>query len=166
MERSLWNLYHSYGASTRWRLSASRGRRVRHGLDLERPYAVRRSVLLVDDDEPSVKLARVVLEDAGWRVYAAPNLERAERLLASAVPALVVTELLRPDPFGHLSKLRLAALDIPIVAVTARSGPGTEFRTLMAGCVGFIRKPIDITKFSNQLLAFLGGSDDQRPSCR
>ncbi len=115
------------------------------------------SVLLVDSDAPSVKLARHVLESAGWVVMTAPSFEAAREVLAQCVPQLVVTELAPPaQPYEIVTNLRLAVLDIPIVAVTSMSGPGTEFRALTAGCSGFIRKPIDIGTFSSQLLAYIG----------
>jgi two-component system, cell cycle response regulator DivK len=111
------------------------------------------SVLLIDDDERSLKLARVVLEEAGWVVMSAPTFEEA---ILEKSPQLIVIELAKPAPFALVTNIRLAVLDTPIVAVTSLDGPQTEFRALTAGCSGFIRKPIDVTTFATQLLAFIG----------
>lgn len=137
------------------------------GLELETSVVVPPSVLLVDSDAPSVKLARHVLESAGWVVRAAPSFEGAREILAQFLPHVVVTELAPPtQPYEIVTNLRLAVLDVPSVAVTSMNGPDTEFRALTAGCSGFIRKPIDIGTFSSQLLAYLGDDDDHRPPRR
>lgn len=114
------------------------------------------SVLLIDADAPSLKLERIVLEEADWRVIAVPSAAAALDVLTRTRPHLIVTDLPVQEPFEYITDLRVAALDTPIVVVTAIGGPATEFRTLSAGCVGFIRKPIDVTTFASQLAAFLG----------
>jgi two-component system cell cycle response regulator DivK len=117
-----------------------------------------RSVLIIDNDEPSVKLARTVLEAEGWRIMHASRGEHASAVLKSVRPSLIVTALSVPvhAAFELVRELRTQARNIPIIAVTALNGPETELAALRAGCSGYIRKPIDISTFSAQLSAYLG----------
>jgi CheY-like chemotaxis protein len=117
-----------------------------------------RSVLIIDNDEPSVKLARTVLEPDDWRIIHAPDGEHAYAVLKSVRPSLIVTALSVPirAAFELVRELRTQARDIPIIAVTALNGPETELAALHAGCSGYIRKPIDISTFSAQLSAYVG----------
>jgi two-component system cell cycle response regulator DivK len=124
------------------------------------------TVLLIDSDEPSRKLARLLLEEARWRVVAVESAEAARGVLAEMTPDLIVTEIEAVDGYAQITELRLSALDVPIIAVTSHRGPRTELRAFTAGCSGFIQKPIDITTFPAQLLAFIGDGHDQDPPRR
>jgi DNA-binding response OmpR family regulator len=116
------------------------------------------SLLIIDNDEPSVKLARTVLEADGWRIMHAPDGEHAYAVLNSVRPSLIVTALSVPirNALELVRELRTQARNVPIIAVTALNGPDTELAALQAGCSGYIRKPIDISTFSAQLSAYLG----------
>jgi DNA-binding response OmpR family regulator len=124
------------------------------------------SVLLIDSDEPSRKLARLVLEEAKWRVVPVGNVKAARAVLAETRPDLIVTEIAPVDGFAQVTELRIAALDIPIVAVTTLAGPKAELRAFTAGCSGFIHKPIDVMTFAGQLRAFVEDRHDQDPPRR
>lgn len=116
-----------------------------------------RTILIIDRDAPSVKLARAVLEADGWRVAQSHDGADACVRLAELRPHLIITGLLpaREAAVQQIVELKLAADGIPIVAVTSLNGPETEHRVLAAGCAGFIRKPISVTTFSAQLRAFV-----------
>jgi two-component system, cell cycle response regulator DivK len=64
-----------------------------------------------------------------------------------------------PDMDGYTltSKIReLPELDmVPVVAITANVMKGDREKTLQAGCDGYIEKPIDVDKFSEQIARFL-----------
>jgi two-component system cell cycle response regulator DivK len=112
------------------------------------------SVLLIDSDEPSRKLARLVLEDAKWRVVAVPSMDDATAALSRSTPDLIVTDLVQLSDCANVTELRLSALDTPIVAVTSLDRARAEPRAIAAGCVGYIQKPIDIATFESQVRAF------------
>lgn len=118
------------------------------------------SVLIIDADDPSVKLSRAVLEIEGWRVMHAATDEHARTLLSSARPDLVVTALGVPEhkALDLVRELKQLDREIPIVAVTSLDR--SEFRALAAGCAGFIQKPICVDTFSEQLHSYLGGRND------
>ncbi|MEK7850685.1 MAG: HD domain-containing phosphohydrolase, partial [Deltaproteobacteria bacterium] len=48
----------------------------------------------------------------------------------------------------------------PIVAVTASTTRGDRERSLSAGCIGYIQKPIDIKRFPLQVEEFLSGREE------
>lgn len=116
------------------------------------------TVLLIDRDEPSVRLARAVLEGDGWRVLHSPDLAHARAVLSHIRPDLIVTALVATDleAIGHARELAALASGVPVVAVTALNGPETEHRVRQAGCAGFLRKPISIDTFSSQLRSHVG----------
>src|SRR5436309_10099336 len=49
----------------------------------------------------------------------------------------------------------------PVVALTAYAMQGDRQRTLVAGCDGYIQKPIDVDAFPHQVAEFLGGKRER-----
>jgi len=50
---------------------------------------------------------------------------------------------------------------VPIVAVTAATLQGDRERALIAGCIGYIPKPIDVDEFPGQVRSFLLGTREE-----
>lgn len=119
-----------------------------------------RSVLIVDPDLHGNKLAALVLKQDGWVVITATSATEAHTALATFTPSLVVTELRLPDSDGIalVAGLRRqpATAHLPVVAITASTGPEIEFGARAAGCVDYITKPIDVGTLSDQLAHALG----------
>ncbi len=121
----------------------------------------RACILYVEDDPSSARLVQRVLEAEGFEV----------RIVTDGIAALEAARQLRPDLIlmdinisgldGYEVTTRLRALeelkDVPIVAVTAATLRGDRERALIAGCDGYIPKPIDVDRFPQQVKAFLGG---------
>ncbi|MGQ9521922.1 MAG: hybrid sensor histidine kinase/response regulator [Anaerolineae bacterium] len=118
-------------------------------------------ILYVEDDPSSARLVQRILEAEGFAV----------RIVTDGIAALEVARQLHPDLIlmdinisgldGYEVTTRLRALeelkDVPIVAVTAATLRGDRERALIAGCDGYIPKPIDVDRFPQQVKAFLGG---------
>jgi CheY-like chemotaxis protein len=121
---------------------------------------VARSVLIVDPDLNGNKLATLVLKQDGWVVITATSATEAHTALATFMPSLIVTELRLPDGDGStlIASLRSQPLTshLPVVAMTAGSGPEVELDTRAAGYVDYITKPINVMTFSDQLGHALG----------
>ncbi|HET8767321.1 response regulator [Phycicoccus sp. M110.8] len=120
-------------------------------------------VLLVEDNDRNLKLARDVLEFAGFTVLVAVSGEDAVARATSARPDLVLMDLQLPGIDGHeaLSRLRRdeRTSDIPVVALTAFAMREDRERALAAGFDGYLHKPIDVRRFPDQVREHLRGGN-------
>jgi CheY-like chemotaxis protein len=118
-------------------------------------------VLLVDDNEVNRYLAQYLLERAGCVVTLAAN--GVEALAAARLhkPDLVLMDIRMPLMDGYEATTRmkndpeLAA--VPVVALSANAMPQEKARALEVGCLAHIEKPIDVTRFIEQLSELLPG---------
>jgi CheY-like chemotaxis protein len=117
------------------------------------------SVLIVDDDAPSVKLLSVVLEAEGCRVQTASSAEEALARLRTFRPDVIVLDLILPLMSGLLlaESLKSDAVTskIVLIAVTAFNGRKTERIAAQAGFSAYVRKPIDPASFAKLVFATL-----------
>ena len=106
------------------------------------------TILIVDDNETNLKLARVLLQVSGYAVRTAADAEDAQRQLAAFTPALILMDIQLPGMDGLELTRRLkadaATKDVVILALTASAMKGDEEKARAAGCDGYIAKPIDI----------------------
>jgi CheY-like chemotaxis protein len=118
-------------------------------------------ILVVDDSAINLWLTCYVLESAGYVVENAVDAEHAQELLKQATPDLILTDISLPGMDGLSLTCKLKAderrKNIPVVALTASDRKGDDQRALVAGCIGYITKPIDIHQFPQQVAAFLRG---------
>lgn len=116
-------------------------------------------ILIVEDNPTNLKLALQVLEMEGYLVDQATDAEQAQELLQHMSPDLILMDLALPGMDGLTLTRRLKAdarlKHIPVVAMTAFAMKGDDRKALAAGCDGYITKPIDTRKFSQQVSAFL-----------
>jgi CheY-like chemotaxis protein len=117
------------------------------------------SILVVEDDEPSMVLVCAVLEGLGYRSVPAHSAEEALRLLEISHPSLVLTDLHLPGEDGLALTRRLksdpATAAIPIVAVTAHGGSDERWAALAAGCDDFMAKPLDLRLLGRTVAAII-----------
>ena len=104
-------------------------------------------VLIVDDNQANLKLARVVLSLEGLDVRTAASAEEALSVLGSFTPELILMDLQLPGIDGLQLTRQLKAdpnrRDIIVLAVTAYAMKGDMEKALAAGCEGYISKPFD-----------------------
>jgi CheY-like chemotaxis protein len=119
------------------------------------------SILIVDDNAANLKLARVVLEDAGYAVTTAVDAAAAMAVLEQAPPQLILMDIQLPDLDGLELTRRLKAdprfAGIAIVAFTAYAMKGDRAKALAAGCDGYITKPIDVDELPRTVAQHLAG---------
>jgi CheY-like chemotaxis protein len=116
-------------------------------------------ILVIEDDGPSLMLAKYLLQAAGHHVDAATTgAEGVDKALQLA-PDLILCDLQLPMFTGYEVRSRLAQSaawrSVPIIAVTAFSMMGDRDKVLAAGFAGYISKPIEPTTFVSQVLAFV-----------
>ena len=108
------------------------------------------SVIVVEDNEKSMKLFRDVLTVTGYRALEATTGVQAVELAAEHGPDLVLMDIQLPDIDGveALSRLRAdeRTASIPVLALTAQAMHGDRERFLAAGFDGYLSKPLNIAE--------------------
>jgi CheY-like chemotaxis protein len=114
------------------------------------PAAGNRTILVVDDDPATLKLADAALREAGYVPICSADAEEALALAKAAPPSLVVLDLLmRPvDGFQFLEQLREtpALHDVPVVVWTIKDLDVEERRRLQSSRAGVISKSVGGSK--------------------
>jgi two-component system cell cycle response regulator DivK len=112
-------------------------------------------ILLVEDNEKNMKLARDLLQFHGFATVEATNAEDGITLARERTPKLVLMDIQLPgmDGVSALEQLRKdpKTSTIPIVAMTASVMKEDRERFDKAGFDGFITKPIDVRAFPQQV---------------
>ena len=111
-----------------------------------------RLVLIVEDNERNLRLARDVLEFHGFRTIAAASAEDGLELARTKRPDVVLMDISLPGMDGVEAARRLRAAPetahIPVVALTASVMQSDRERIDGAAFAGLIAKPIDVLTFA------------------
>ena len=122
-------------------------------------------ILVVDDNPTNLKLVSDVLEFEGYDILKAVDAEEAQVVLAASLPDLILMDIALPGMDGLTLTRKLKAEErtrgIRIVALTAFAMRGDDQKALDAGCDGYITKPIDTRKLSDQVALFLARASGQ-----
>jgi two-component system cell cycle response regulator DivK len=115
-------------------------------------------ILIVDDNDKNLKLARDVLQYHGFRTLEATTGRQGIDLALENDPDVVLLDIQLPDIDGvtALQELRASdkAAETPVVALTAFAMKADRQRFLDAGFNGYIAKPIDVRAFPLQVREF------------
>jgi two-component system cell cycle response regulator DivK len=116
-------------------------------------------VLVVEDNAANMKLVKFLLESAGHTVVATTDAETALSLARSGQPSLILMDIQLPGMDGLEATALLKADDttraIPVIALTALAMKGDEERIRVAGCDGYIAKPLAYREFLATIAAHL-----------
>jgi len=109
---------------------------------------MKKTILIADDDEKSIKLLQDVLQASGYTVAVARDGRQAITLTKQKSPALILMDIRMPVVDGVTAMKELKAdpktKEIPIIAITAHAMQGDKERFLQQGFDGFLAKPLDI----------------------
>jgi signal transduction histidine kinase len=118
-------------------------------------------ILYVEDNAENRMLVRAILEAAGYAVVDAEDGLAGVEAAVREEPALILLDVNLPGIDGYEVVAVLKSFPVlantPVVAVTAYAMEGDRQRTLVAGCDGYIQKPIDVDAFPRQVEEFLHG---------
>ena len=118
-------------------------------------------VLIVEDNEKSMKLFRDVLAATGYRTLEATTGEQAFELAVEHGPDLVLMDIQLPDVDGVEALKRLRAdertASMPVLALTAQAMHGDREQFLAAGFDGYISKPVDVVELVGVVRKHCGG---------
>ena len=116
-------------------------------------------VLIIEDNERNLKLARDVLRFHGYQTVEGRTAGEAIALAGEWRPDLVITDVRLPDADGTaiVDGLRSnpATAETPVVAMTAFAMRGDEQRLLAAGFDGYMAKPISIRQLATEIRTYL-----------
>ena len=100
-------------------------------------------LILVVDDEPNIiELARLYLEKDGFRVAEAGGGEEALRLFEEVSPALIILDIMIPEPDGWEVCRRIRSRSqLPIIMLTAREDEVDKVVGLELGADDYLTKP-------------------------
>jgi two-component system cell cycle response regulator DivK len=115
-------------------------------------------VLIVEDNDKNLKLARDLLQFAGLRTLEATNAEDGIALAQRERPSLVLMDIQLPGMDGIMALRSLRGDErtagIPVVALTASVMKSDRERFDAAGFDGFMQKPIDVKTFAADVRGF------------
>jgi two-component system cell cycle response regulator DivK len=109
------------------------------------------SVLVIEDNPANMTLATFLLKSAGHTVMSAVDAEAGLLLARTEQPALILMDIQLPRMDGLEAVALLKGDDvtraIPVIALTALAMKGDEERIRLAGCDGYIAKPMRYQEF-------------------
>ena len=103
-------------------------------------------ILIVEDNEANMRLARLLLVNAGYTVLWAADAETGLTLAREQQPALVLMDIQLPGMDG-LAATRMLKQDphtahIPVIALTAMAMKEDREKARLAGCDAYVSKPL------------------------
>jgi len=119
------------------------------------------TILIVEDNEKNMKLARDVLQAKGYATLEATTGEDGVRLARKKLPDLVLMDIQLPGINGieALRQLRAdgATARIPVLAVTASVMEQDRRQITQAGFDAYVGKPINLKEFLEAVRCALEG---------
>jgi two-component system, cell cycle response regulator DivK len=119
-----------------------------------------KTILIVEDNEKNMKLARDILRARGYATLEAINGLDGVKLALEQVPDLVLMDIQLPDINGIDAFERIrgnaATAKVPVVAFTASVTTNDRCRIGDAGFDGFLGKPINLKEFLETVRCILG----------
>ena len=132
---------------------------------LKRAHQIHFRILLAEDDNLSRKVARGILENAGYVVDAVPNGRQAIEALESTNYDLVFMDCMMPVMDGYAATRVIRAPgsrainpNVHIIALTALALEGDRAKCLDAGMDDYMIKPVSVVKLIRIIERRLGES--------
>ena len=121
-----------------------------------------KKVLVIEDNALNMKLVRGLLSLEGYTMLEATDAETGIKMAMQHRPDLILMDIQLPGMDGLEATKIINADDdlkrIPILALTSYAMQGDEEKAKLAGCSGYITKPIDTRSF----LDYIGNVIDQK----
>lgn len=103
-------------------------------------------ILIVEDNEANMRLARLLLVNAGHSVLWAADGETGLTMAREHQPALILMDIQLPGMDGltatRLLKQNPQTAHIPVIALTAMAMKEDREKTRLAGCDAYVIKPL------------------------
>lgn len=106
-------------------------------------------VLVVDDNDDSIELVRIILEEYGTKVVTASSAREALKAITELKPDILISDIAMPSEDGYWLIRQIRGLpdeqgsSIPAIALTACVAQDERRRSLEAGFQIYLSKPTD-----------------------
>lgn len=118
------------------------------------------TILVVDDEQRIIDLARMYLEQDGFRVTSTTNGTAARRMIIKEKPNLVVLDLMLPGMDGlEVCRRVREESDVPIIMLTARNDDIDKIVGLELGADDYLTKPFNPRELVARIRAILRRAD-------
>ncbi|MFN2578749.1 MAG: response regulator [Pyrinomonadaceae bacterium] len=120
---------------------------------------MRKTILVIEDDDVMRELLRMTLEQNGYNVATAEDGVRGYDTALFMKPDLIVTDIRMPGADGIHVVRRVrdtASIDKTPILITTAFGTGSATFSLQLGANAFERKPIDSQSFLSTVRRLLG----------
>jgi DNA-binding response OmpR family regulator len=122
-------------------------------------------VIVVDDDERLLALARLALQKQAIRVTTALSAEEALRLMAVDSPDLVILDIVLPDMSGWELLRQIRETDACLVMLlSGRDSDIDKARGLDLGADDYLTKPFSFLEFEARVRALLRRAPAREPA--
>ncbi len=121
---------------------------------------MKKTVLIVEDNELNMKLFNDLLEAHGYATVQTKSGVEAVGLARQHKPNLILMDIQLPEVSGLQvtqwlkDDPELAA--IPVIAITAFAMKGDEEKIRQGGCEAYLSKPISVVKFLETVRNYIG----------
>src|SRR5271154_101538 len=124
-------------------------------------------ILIIEDNAANMKLALLLLHKVGHTVLCAVDAEAGLTLARTDLPDLILMDIQLPGMDGlaatALLKKDPATAAIPVIALTAMAMKEDQEKTKVAGCDGYIAKPLRYQELFAAIDALLAKVQPQAP---
>ena len=119
-------------------------------------------VLIIEDNLSNLELTSELIQATGHQAICATSGNDALSIARAEQPDLILLDVQLPGVDGltvaRALKAEPATKEIPIVGISAHAMPEDEARALQAGCIAYLRKPLDTRHFLDLMERLLGGA--------
>ena len=117
-------------------------------------------ILIADDELYMLRLLELTLKKGGYEVVSCRDGQQALALAVSALPQLIVLDVMMPglDGLGALRQLKEnpATRDIPVVVLSAKGHALTRVEADLAGAALFLAKPFSPNQLLGEVQKIIG----------
>ena len=126
------------------------------------------TILVVDDEQHIVELARLYLSNDGYTVLSASDGQQALEMTHTHNPDLIVLDIMLPkvDGWEVCRRLRQDGNNVPIIMLTARGEDVDKIVGLELGADDYIVKPFNPRELVARVKAVLRRSQDKASTGR
>ena len=116
-------------------------------------------IVVIDDEEDSLMVAQIILDEYGANTHIASNGQEGLNVIRDVRPKFVISDLSMPvmDGWGLIRTMQsdIGLREIPVIALTAHAMVGDRERAVAVGFHNYLTKPLTVETFIQDLVNLL-----------